>query len=71
MPLSWNEIKVRTVAFNQRMGAETSKDAESKPFWYGFLHIFDISRRRVASWYHAVEGDAGCGVVADGLMEIF
>ncbi len=54
MPLSWNEIKTRAVAFTKEWEHETSEDAEAKSFWDGFFHIFDISRRRVATFEQQV-----------------
>ena len=49
MPLSWNEIKSRSLAFSKEWENEISEDAEAKSFWDGFFHIFGISRKRVAS----------------------
>jgi hypothetical protein len=54
MPLSLNEIKSRALAFSKEWKDETSEDAEAKSFWDGFLHIFGISRRRVATFEEAV-----------------
>ncbi len=54
MPLSWNEIKTRAVTFSKEWENETSEDAEAKSFWDGFFHIFDISRRRVATFEQQV-----------------
>lgn len=50
MPLSWNEIKSRALAFSKEWQHESSEDAEAKSFWDGFFHIFGISRKRVASF---------------------
>jgi hypothetical protein len=50
MPLSWNEIKSRSIAFSKQWEDERSEDAEAKSFWDGFFNIFGISRRRVASF---------------------
>lgn len=55
MPLSWNEIKMRAVAFSKEWEHETSEDAEAKSFWDGFFNIFDISRRRVATFEQVVQ----------------
>lgn len=55
MPLSLNEIKKRAVAFSKEWENETSEDAEAKSFWDGFFHIFDISRRRIASFERNVK----------------
>jgi len=35
MPLSWNEIKDRALAFSRKWEDEESEDAESKSFWDG------------------------------------
>ncbi|NCR01200.1 MAG: class I SAM-dependent DNA methyltransferase [Microcystis aeruginosa L211-101] len=50
MPLSWNEIKNRAIAFQKEWEGETSEKAESQSFWNDFFHVFGISRRRVASF---------------------
>jgi hypothetical protein len=50
MPLSWNEIKSRALAFAKEWERDVSEDAESKSFWDGFFNIFGINRRRVASF---------------------
>ena len=33
MPLSWNEMKSRAVAFSNEWKDEVSEDAEAKSFW--------------------------------------
>ncbi len=50
MPLSWNEIKSRAIAFSQEWENESSEDAEAKSFWDGWFRVFGISRRRVATF---------------------
>ena len=50
MPLSWNEIKSRSIAFSKQWENESSEDAEAKSFWDGFFNVFGISRKRVASF---------------------
>ena len=54
MPLSWNEIKTRAVAFTKEWKDEVSEDAEAKSFWDDFFLIFDIRRRRIATFEHHV-----------------
>src|SRR3954470_15983886 len=54
MPLSWNEIKSRALVFTQEWKDEVSEDAEAKSFWDDFFNVFGISRRRVATFEHAV-----------------
>ena len=55
MPLSWNEIKTRAVAFTNECKDEESEDAEAKSFWNDFFHVFGISRRRVATFEQQVK----------------
>ena len=55
MPLSWNEIKSRALAFSREWADETSEDAEAKPFWNDFFNVFGVSRRRVASFESRVK----------------
>jgi hypothetical protein len=50
MPISWNEIKGRALAFSREWATESSEDAEAKSFWDGFFYVFGISRKRVASF---------------------
>lgn len=55
MPLSWNEIKSRALAFSREWQRESSEDAEAKSFWDGFFNVFGISRRRVATFEEPVK----------------
>jgi len=48
MPLSWNEIKDRALAFSREWEHESSEDAEAKSFWDGFFTIFGVPCHRVA-----------------------
>lgn len=50
MPLSWNEIKQRAIAFSKDWESVTSEKSESQSFWNEFFNVFGISRRRVASF---------------------
>lgn len=64
MPLSWNEIKARALAFSKEWEHETSEDAEAKSFWDGFFHVFEVSRRRLATFETAVrKGDNKQGFI--------
>src|SRR5690606_3882593 len=49
MPLSWNEIKSRSLAFAKEWENDSSDDADAKSYWDGFVNIFGITRKRVAS----------------------
>jgi len=55
MPLSWNEIKTRALAFSKEWQQESSEDAEAKSFWDSFFNVFGISRKRVASFEEPVK----------------
>jgi type I restriction-modification system DNA methylase subunit len=67
MPLSWNEIKTRAAAFIKEWENETNEDAEAKTFWDEFFNIFDIKRRRLASFeYHVKKLNN-----KDGFIDLF
>lgn len=55
MPLSWNEIKSRAVAFSNEWKDTTREEADAKPFLVAFLNIFGISQKRVATFEHRVK----------------
>ena len=63
MPLSWNEIRDRSLAFSREWSDECSEDAEAKSFWDGFFNVFGITRRRVASFEAPVKRDTGTGFI--------
>lgn len=54
MPLSWNEIKSRAMAFSREWADARDEASEAKPFWIAFFEIFGISNKRVATFEHAV-----------------
>ena len=55
MPLSWNEIKHRAIAFSKEWKGETREEAEAKSFWDAFFHVFGVQRRTVASFEEPVK----------------
>jgi hypothetical protein len=59
MPLSWNEIKTRAIAFSKEWENDSSEDAEAKSFWDDFFNVFGISRRRVAAFEKPVKKQDG------------
>lgn len=69
MPLSWNEIRDRAVAFSKEWKDESSEDAEAKSFWDDFFHVFGITRRRVASFETPVKKSDGKGGFVDLLWK--
>ena len=54
MPLSWNEIKDRALAYSKRWQGETSEDANAKSFWDEFFVVFGVDRKRVATFERKV-----------------
>lgn len=67
MPLSWNEIRDRSIAFAREWQDETSEHAEAKSFWDGFFNVFGVSRRRVATFEAHVKKASG----AQGFIDLF
>lgn len=55
MPLSWNEIKTRAIAFSKEWEFEESEKSEAKSFWDGFFQVFGISRKRIATFEEPVK----------------
>lgn len=55
MPLSWNEIKSRSLAFSKQWELDYAEHAEAKSFWDGFFNVFGITRKRVASFEEPVK----------------
>ncbi len=67
MPLSWNEIKSRAMAFSKHWSDASNEDAEAKPFLIAFFEIFGITDKRIASFEHAVKKYGG----AAGYVDLF
>ena len=42
MPLSWNDIKSRALAFSQTWATASNEDSEAKPFLIDFFEVFGI-----------------------------
>jgi len=62
MPLSWNEIRHRAIAFSKEWTGVKSERAEKQTFWNEFFNVFGIRRRVVASFEEPVKklsGDYG------------
>ena len=67
MPLSWNEIKSRALAFSRTWADAANEDAQAKPFWIDFFEIFGITNKRVASFEHNVKKHGG----DQGFVDLF
>jgi hypothetical protein len=55
MPLSWNEIKDRAVAFSKDWEGTFSEEADAKPFLVDFFNVFGLNQRKVAAFEHKVK----------------
>lgn len=69
MPLSWNEIKARAIAFAKEWEHEASEDAEAKSFWDAFFNVFGVNRRRIASFEVPIRREDGSGGFIDLLWK--
>jgi hypothetical protein len=64
MPISPNEMKKRALSFAKEWENTSREEAEAKEFLIQFLNIFDITRRRVATFEHRVKKlDDGDGYI--------
>ena len=59
MPLSWNEIRQRAVAFSRDHRADARERGDAQTFWNDFFHVFGKSRRAVASFEEPVKNLGG------------
>ena len=71
MPLSWNEIKSRALAFSRTWADAANEDSQAKPFWIDFFEIFGITDKRVATFEHAVKKLLGDKAKVDGFVDLF
>lgn len=55
MPLSWNEIRSRAVAFSNEFADARRENSETQTFYNEFFNVFGISRRRVATFEEPVK----------------
>ncbi len=67
MPLSWNEVRDRSVTFVREWEGESSEHAEAKSFWDAFFQVFGVSRRRLAAFEKHVKKADG----KDGFIDLF
>ncbi len=71
MPLSWNEIKSRALAFSRTWADAANEDSQGKPFWIDFFEIFGITDKRVATFELAVKKLRGEHARVDGFVDLF
>ena len=71
MPLSWNEIRSRAIAFSKEWGDETSERAEAQSFWNAFFTLFGIDRRRVTAFEKQVGMSRAGHALKNGRIDAF
>ena len=59
MPLSWNEIRHRAIAFSKEWTGVKSEQAEKQTFWNEFFNVFGMSRKALASFEEPVKKLSG------------
>jgi hypothetical protein len=59
MPLSWNEIRQRAIAFSRDWADAARERSEAQTFWNEFFHVFGRSRRAVANFEETVRNTRG------------
>jgi hypothetical protein len=50
MPLSWNEIRHRAIAFSKEWTGVKSERADKQTFWNEFFNVFGVRRQSVATF---------------------
>ncbi|MDA8022158.1 MAG: N-6 DNA methylase [Gammaproteobacteria bacterium] len=63
MPLSWNEIRSRALAFSGEWKDASSESGDAQVFWNEFFKVFGVSLRRVASFEKRVVTGEGTGFI--------
>ena len=59
MPISWNEIRHRAIAFSKEWTGVRREQAEGQTFWNEFFNVFGMRRRTVASFEEPVKKISG------------
>ena len=67
MPLSWNDIKSKALAFSKTWATASNEDSEAKPFLIDFFEVFGITNKRLATFEHAVKKFGG----KQGFVDLF
>jgi hypothetical protein len=59
MPLAWNEIRSRALAFSRAWWEAARENAEKQTFWNEFFEVFGKKRRQVAAFEEPVKKLSG------------
>ena len=68
MPLSWNEIRQRAIAFGRDWKDETKENASAQTFWNEFFEVFGKKRRHAAAFEAPVKNITGASDRIDLLL---
>jgi N-6 DNA Methylase len=77
MPLSWSEIRDRSVAFSREYRDAQSEKSLSQQFWRDFFHVFGVDAKKVSSYEQQVKltrAGASLGeadTVSNGWIDVF
>lgn len=55
MPISWNEIRNRALSFSKEWEGAIDENSDAKSFWDGLFMVFNVPRRRVATFESRVK----------------
>jgi N-6 DNA Methylase len=71
MPLSWSEIRDRSVAFSRDYRDAQSEKSLSQQFWRDFFHVFGVDSKKVAAYEQQVKlTRVGSGAEGDGAVKL-
>lgn len=59
MPLSWNEIRERSIKFSKEWADAKSEQGERQSFWNEFFEVFGMKRKMVATFEEPVKKLSG------------
>jgi hypothetical protein len=78
MPLSWSEIRDRSVAFSREYRDAQSEKSLSQQFWRDFFHVFGVDSKKVAAYEQQVKltrastgGEDGAAKLSNGWIDVF
>jgi N-6 DNA Methylase len=80
MPLSWSEIRDRSVAFSRDYRDAQSEKSLSQQFWRDFFHVFGVDSKKVAAYEQQVkltrvgtgaQGDGAADKISNGWIDVF
>lgn len=64
VPISWNEIRTRAVAFSKEWSEAIDENSDAKSYWDELFHVFGVKRKRVATFESRIKkGDGSQGFI--------